>query len=87
MINTIIPILNNFYFNVILVTMQKYIERMIEEKKELAGKINRASKVVENPPFGSDKHGLSLLAEQIEIMKSYEQKLEERIEYERGKHN
>ena len=84
MINTI---LNNFYFNVILVTMQKYIERMIEEKKELAGKINRASKAVENPPFGSDKHGLSLLAEQIEIMKSYEQKLEERIEYERGKHN
>ena len=67
--------------------MQKYIERMIEEKKELAGKINRASKAVENPPFGSDKHGLSLLAEQIEIMKSYEQKLEERIEYERGKHN
>ena len=87
MINTIIPILNNFYFNVILVTMQKYIERMIEEKKELAGKINRASKAVENPPFGSDKHGLTLLAEQIEIMKSYEQKLEERIEYERGKHN
>ena len=60
---------------------------MIEEKKELAGKINRASKAVENPPFGSDKHGLTLLAEQIEIMKSYEQKLEERIEYERGKHN
>lgn len=87
MINTIILILNNFYFNVILVTMQKYIERMIEEKKELAGKINRASKAVENPPFGSDKHGLSLLAEQIEIMKSYELKLEERIEYERGKHN
>ncbi len=87
MINTIIPILNNFYFNVILVTMQKYIERMIEEKKELAGKINRASKAVENPPFGSDKYGLSLLSEQIEIMKSYEQKLEERIEYERGKHN
>lgn len=67
--------------------MQKYIERMIEEKKELAGKINRASKAVENPPFGSDKHGLLLLAEQIKIMKSYEQKLEERIEYERGKHN
>ena len=35
--------------------MQKYIERMIEEKKELAGRINRASKAVENPPFGSDK--------------------------------
>ena len=87
MINTIIPILNNFYFNVILVSMQKYIERMITEKNDLSGKIKRAESAVLNPPYGSDKHGLSLLAEQIEIMKSYEQKLEERIEYERGKHN
>lgn len=67
--------------------MQKYIERMIEEKKELAGRINRASKAVGNPPFGSDKHGLSLLAKQIEVMKSYENILEERIDYELGKNN
>lgn len=69
------------------VPMQKYIERMIEEKKELTGRINRASKAVENPPFGSDKHGLSLLAKQIEIMKSYENILEECIDYELGKNN
>lgn len=87
MINTTILILNNSYFNVILVTMQKYIERMIIEKDDLSGKIRRAENAVQNPPYGSDKHGLSLLAKQIEIMKSYEQKLEERIEYERGKHN
>lgn len=67
--------------------MQKYIERMITEKNDLSGKIKRAENAVLNPPFGSDKHGLSLLAEQIEIMKSYEQKLEERIEYERNKSN
>lgn len=67
--------------------MQKYIERMIEEKKELAGRINRASKAVETPPFGSDKHGLSLLAKQIEAMKSYENILAERIDYELGKNN
>lgn len=65
--------------------MQKYIERMIEEKKELAGRINRATKAVENPPFGSDKKGLSLLAKQIEAMKSYETVLAERIDYEMGK--
>lgn len=67
--------------------MQKYIERMIEEKKELAGRINRASKAVENPPFGSDKHGLSLLSKQIEHMKNYEEVLAERIKYELGKNN
>ena len=67
--------------------MQKYIERMIEEKKELTGRINRVSKAVETPPFGSDKHGLSLLAKQIEVMKSYENILEERIDYELGKNN
>lgn len=65
--------------------MQKYIERMIEEKKDLSGKISRASKALENPPYGSDKHGLELLSKQVEIMKSYETVLAERIEYEMGK--
>lgn len=67
--------------------MQKYIERMIEEKNVLSGKINRAENAILNPPYGSDKHGLSLLAEQIKVMKSYEGILQERIEYERGKSN
>ncbi len=69
------------------VSMQKYIERMIEEKKELSGKISRAVKAVENPPYGSDKHGLLLLFKQIEHMKNYKEVLAERIEYELGKNN
>lgn len=67
--------------------MQKYIERMITEKNDLSGKIKRAENAVLNPPYGSDKHGLSLLAEQIKAMKSYESILQERIEYERNKSN
>ena len=67
--------------------MQKYIERMIEEKKELDGRINKAVKAVENPPYGSDKQGLSLLSKQIEYMKQYSNILEERINYELGKNN
>ena len=82
MINTIIPILNNFYFNVILVTMQKYIERMITEKNDLSGKIKRAESAVLNPPYGSDKQGLLLLAEQIKAMQEYSKILSERIDYE-----
>lgn len=58
---------------------------MIEEKKDLGGKISRASKALENPPYGSDEKGLSLLSKQLEIMKSYENVLAERIEYEMGK--
>lgn len=67
--------------------MPKYIERMITEKDDLNGKIKRAESAVENPPYGSDKHGLSLLAEQIKSMKEYERILSERIEYELGKNN
>lgn len=67
--------------------MPKYIERMITEKNDLSGKIKRAENAVLNPPYGSDKHGLSLLAEQIKSMKEYERILSERIEYELGKNN
>lgn len=65
--------------------MQKYIERMITEKKDLDGKILRASKAIENPPFGSDKQGILLLAEQIKHMKAYSAVLAERIEHEGAK--
>lgn len=67
--------------------MQKYIERMITEKNDLSGKIKRAEAAVQNPPYGSDKHGLLLLAEQVKTMKEYERILVERIEYERNKSN
>lgn len=67
--------------------MQKYIERMITEKNDLSGKIKKAENAVLNPPYGSDKQGLLLLAEQLKIMKEYERILTERIEYERTKSN
>lgn len=69
------------------VSMQKYIERMIIEKNDLSGKIKKAENAVLNPPYGSDKHGLLLLAEQVKAMKEYERILAERIEYERTKSN
>lgn len=65
--------------------MQKYIERMISERQDLVGKIKRAEKAIENPPYGSNKEGLLLLAEQVKSMKDYLQCLENRIKYEQEK--
>lgn len=65
--------------------MKQYIERMIQEKTDLEGKIRKAKKAVEVPPYGTDKHGLLLLGEQIKLMQSYLEKLNERILYEQEK--
>lgn len=65
--------------------MQKYIERMKAEESELDGRIKKAEKAIENPPFGSDKRGLGLLKEQVEKMKAYSVVLHQRIEYEVSK--
>jgi hypothetical protein len=65
--------------------MPKYIERMTVECDELKGRINRAKKAVENPPFGSTLEGLNLLEAQIEAMERYLAILEKRIEYEKSK--
>ncbi len=65
--------------------MKQYIERMVQEKTDLEGKIRKAKKAVENPPFGADKYGLLLLGEQIKFMQSYLEKLNERILYEQEK--
>ena len=62
--------------------MQKYLERMITEKQELDGRIQRAEKVIENPPFDSDSKGIELLKKQVESMKVYQQILHDRIIYE-----
>ena len=67
--------------------MKEYVRRMITEKNDLSGKIKKAENAVLNPPYGSDKHGLLLLAEQVKAMKEYERILAERIEYERTKSN
>lgn len=63
--------------------MPKYIERMTVECDELKGRINRAKKAVENPPYGSTEKGINLLKEQITAMESYLSILEYRITYEK----
>lgn len=65
--------------------MQKYIERMITEQKDLEGKIKKAKAALENPPFGSDKQGLEMLAEQVKAMEVYLECLTLRIKYEESK--
>lgn len=59
--------------------MQKYVEKMIIEKKELDGRISKAKKAVENPPYGADSESINLLKEQIIFMESYSAVLEKRI--------
>jgi hypothetical protein len=65
--------------------MQKYIERMKVELTDLSGKIIRAEKAVENPPFGSDSNGIELLTKQVSAMRAYREILQERINYEVSK--
>lgn len=65
--------------------MRKYLERMLEEKKDLEGKIKKAKKTIENNPFGMDKHQVILLAEQVKAMEVYLGCLIDRIEYEEKK--
>ena len=65
--------------------MQKYIERMKTELTELTGRINRAEKAIENPPFDSDPNGIELLKKQVRAMRVYQEVLKQRIDYEVNK--
>lgn len=65
--------------------MLLYVERMIRESDDLAGKIRRAKRIIENEPRRLDKTQKMLLAEQIKHMQSYAECLAERIEYEKNK--
>lgn len=62
--------------------MQEYVKRMEQEKDDLMGKIKKAKKIIENVPYGMDKHQIILLAEQIKAMDSYLNCLNERLKYE-----
>lgn len=62
--------------------MQIFIKKMLVERDDLKGKINKAEKVINNPPYGSDKEGLNMLSKQLEGMKTYLYWLNERIEKE-----
>ena len=65
--------------------MQQFIKKMITERDDLKGKISRDKKALENPPYGSDQEGLSLLETQVGFMEQYLNVLERRIDYEVGK--
>ena len=64
--------------------MKQYIEKMVNEKKDLEGRIARAEKVLENTPFDLDDTGRHLLEKQVGAMKVYRDILEQRIKYEGG---
>ena len=65
--------------------MKEYLNRMKVENEELGNRINKAIKLLQNPPYDIDDFGLHLLSKQIDAMKVYKEILEERIKYEGGK--
>jgi len=65
--------------------MKQYIEKMVNEKKDLEGKIVKAEKVLASNPFDLDETGKHLLEKQVGAMKVYCDILEQRIRYEGGK--
>ena len=65
--------------------MPDYLKRMLQEREDLEGKIKRAKKAVENPPYGTDEEDMSLLETQVEYMEQYLDVLERRIKKARGK--
>ena len=65
--------------------MQHYLERMVNEKEDLEGKIKRAKKAIENPPYGMDKTQTTLWVKQVKEMEEYLACLTERIEYDTHK--
>lgn len=65
--------------------MQEYVKRMIIEKEDLEGKIKKAKKAIENPPFGADTEGMNLLNTQVGFMEQYLDVLKRRIKHEEEK--
>ena len=65
--------------------MKQYIERMINEKKELEGRIGKAEKAIASNPFDMDETSKHLLGKQVDAMKVYADILDQRIKYETGK--
>lgn len=65
--------------------MQEYVKRMLVEKDNLVGKIKKAKKAIENPPFGADTEGMNLLNTQVGFMEQYLDVLKRRIKHEEEK--
>jgi hypothetical protein len=60
--------------------MPEYVKRMLQEKEDLEGKIKRAKKAVENPPYGMDLEDKNYLETQIGYMEQYLDVLNQRIQ-------
>ena len=65
--------------------MKQYIEKMVNEKKDLEGKIAKDEKLLATDPYDLDETGKHLLKKQVGAMKAYRDILEQRIKYEGGK--
>ena len=60
--------------------MPEYVKKMLQEKEDLEGKIKRAKKAVENPPYGMDLEDKNFLETQIGYMEQYLDVLNRRIQ-------
>lgn len=65
--------------------MPEYVKRMLQEKEDLEGKIKRAKKAVENPPYGMDLEDKNYLETQIGYMEQYLDVLNRRIQKAGGR--
>ncbi len=65
--------------------MQGFVKRMLIEQTDLKGKIKKAKKAVDKPPFGADAEAIKMLAEQLKAMENYLYWLSKRIAYEESK--
>lgn len=65
--------------------MQKYIEKMKIEAKDLEARIKKNLQIIDNPPYDSDETGLEMLKKQVTAQRAYLAILNERIEYEVAK--
>lgn len=65
--------------------MKQYVERMVKEKEDLAGKIKKAKAALEKRPYDMTDTGFELLKAQVKAMEAYQTALKERLEYESGK--
>lgn len=61
--------------------MQAYIERMIEERDALSVKIAKAEAYVQEHEEPHMRYAMTLLSQQILLMKAYENVLQLRIDY------
>ena len=52
--------------------MKQYVERMVREKEDLAGKIKKAKAALEKRPFDMTDTGFDLLKKQVEANESNE---------------